>query len=83
MTRTKSPHGTPGFPHLGRPERVSLGDGESQIGRGFLFGEECFQCNGTGKLDQPGGPDCPNCKGIGVREVSFPGYPENETKVGS
>ncbi len=43
--------------------------------------DECPYCNGLGKLNTPGAPDCAHCKGTGVIDLFMNVYPKNETKI--
>jgi DnaJ-class molecular chaperone len=43
--------------------------------------DECPYCNGIGKVNGPGAPDCPQCRGTGVMGVFLRSYPQNEAKI--
>ncbi len=83
MIRTGLPHESTENSCLGKPERESPMDDESETGRWFIFSEECAECNGTGKLALPGVPDCPRCQGTGVMDTCLNKYAGKDPKVGS
>jgi hypothetical protein len=56
-------------------------DVEIEVIRLVSDNDECLHCNGLGKLNAPGAPDCPHCKGTGVMHLFLQGYPKNKAKI--
>jgi DnaJ-class molecular chaperone len=63
-------------------KQESIMGAEIEVNRWVSDNDECPRCCGIGKLDEPGAPDCPYCKGMGVMEVFLQGLPQNEAKAG-
>ena len=54
---------------------------EIEVNRLVNDNDECPYCNGMGKVNAPGAPDCPQCRGTGVMGLFLQSYPQNEAKI--
>lgn len=67
--------------YLFRPmKKESNMDVETEVDQVLRSEEECPHCNGMGKLNKPGAPECPLCKGTGVADPFLHRYPRNEAQ---